>query len=93
MAENNSGETVWKNISMFLAGALLAGGGSVIALARDSITRTEVNQIMHEAHQQEQEEISHVNAHLEHIDQNQVEQGKELVKIGEHLGVKKSTPN
>lgn len=98
MADQSNGSTraegVWKNIALFLAGVLFSGAGWLVSISRDSITRTEVDQKIHEVVQRTDAQFQSVNAHLEHIDSTSVEMGKELVRIGAHLGVPgKPTPN
>jgi hypothetical protein len=87
LSETVSGEGVWKNISMLLAGLLINGAGWLIYAMHDSITRTEVDQKIHEAVSGWNEQVRAVNDHLAHIDQTQVETGREVARIGEHLGV------
>lgn len=85
---------VWKNIALFLAGCVLTLIGTLTTLAHDSIPRAEVDQKIHEVYQRMDEQYRGVNGHLESIDRTQIESGKELARIGEHLGVTRRTaPN
>lgn len=91
MPETNPGDGVWKNIAVFLSGLVLAGAGWLASNAHDSISRAEVDQKIHEVYQRMDQQFQSVNQHLESIDRTQVESGKELARIGEHLGVKPAT--
>jgi hypothetical protein len=86
MSETN-GDSVWKNVALFLAGMVLAGGGSMLAQAHDSMPRAEVEAKIREVYQRIDQQSAGLNGHLESIDRTQIDMGKEIVRISEHLGV------
>jgi hypothetical protein len=91
LSETVSGEGVWKNIAVFLAGLVLAGAGWLATTSHESISRAEVDEKVREVYQRTDQQFQSVNQHLENIDKTQVESVKELARIGEHLGVKPTT--
>jgi uncharacterized membrane-anchored protein YhcB (DUF1043 family) len=87
MTENNSGEAVWKNIALFLAGVVLTLIGTLTTMAHDSMPRAEVEQRIRESNQEWDHQTQLLSDRLSRIEQTQSQMGQDIARISEHLGV------
>jgi uncharacterized membrane-anchored protein YhcB (DUF1043 family) len=87
MTEANSGENVWKNIALFLAGVVLTMVGTLTTMAHDSIPRSEVDQKIHDLYTQMDKQQQGLSDRLSRIEQTQSQMGQDIARISEHLGV------